>query len=115
MRFCILLRSARSEILVQSSFGLALALKALLVLCAVGYCLGSSCWEAYCGGYEYDEWRDISDRSNIVDDDCDSSTERCGTGGDKAGSIVSYHSELCYLMYKRRWWHRNGAVFPSYV
>jgi hypothetical protein len=32
MRFCILLRSARSEILVQSSSGLAELLKALLVL-----------------------------------------------------------------------------------
>ncbi len=31
MRFCILLRSARSEIFVQSSLGFAEALKALLV------------------------------------------------------------------------------------
>ena len=36
MRFCILRRSARSEILVQSSSGLADALKALLV---PEYCL----------------------------------------------------------------------------
>lgn len=50
MRFCIRLRSARSEILVQSSFGLADALNAELVLCAAGYlvccvfCGCCCCW-----------------------------------------------------------------------
>ena len=37
MRFCIRRLSARSDILVQSSSGLALALMALLVLCVLVY------------------------------------------------------------------------------
>jgi hypothetical protein len=61
--------------------GLALALKALLVLWAVGYCLAGSGWAAYAGGYEYAEWRDIVGRSYMLtiltrvvveEDDCKS-------------------------------------------
>jgi hypothetical protein len=39
--------SARSEILVQSSFGLALALKALLVPCVDEYLAGWGEWYEY--------------------------------------------------------------------
>jgi hypothetical protein len=69
--------------------GFALALKALLVLCAVGYCLAGSGWAAYDGGYEYAVWRDIVGRSYMlagsttvvmgkktIDDDCKTKTKK---------------------------------------
>ena len=48
MRFWILLLSARSDILVQSSSGFAELLKALLVpCCPVEKCLGVDTWAEY--------------------------------------------------------------------
>ena len=48
MRFWILLLSARSDILVQSSSGFAELLKALLVpCCPVEKCLGAGIWAEY--------------------------------------------------------------------
>lgn len=51
MRFCIRRRSARSDILVQSSFGLAEALKAELLACVEAYLE----WLAMACEYEYVE------------------------------------------------------------
>jgi hypothetical protein len=58
MRFCILRRSARSEILVQSSSGFAELLKALLVPCVENW-RGAG---GACAAYAYVCW----DMVNIV-------------------------------------------------